>query len=131
MPSEAEWEKAARGGLAGQRFPWGDPITQNLANYYSSTASYLYDLGPNGFNPIGSVRGTSPAPGEESGTKPREPRCPGAGGGPVGSGSIRGRGPAGLPIRSPPRWHGFGVFQGRCRNWRRSPPGCRSGGSDA
>jgi formylglycine-generating enzyme len=64
LPTEAEWEKGARGGLAGRRFPWGDLISCYQADYNSFTNNGFnpppYDLGPHGvLNPIAVLKGNS------------------------------------------------------------------------
>jgi len=46
LPTAAQWEYAARGGLSRRRFPWGDSINHDHANYRANGSAYKYDTSP-------------------------------------------------------------------------------------
>ncbi|MGZ3633940.1 MAG: SUMF1/EgtB/PvdO family nonheme iron enzyme, partial [Parachlamydiaceae bacterium] len=49
LPTEGEWEIAARGGIENAYFPTGDDIEKTQANFFSSDTTAVMSYAPNGY----------------------------------------------------------------------------------
>lgn len=49
LPTEAEWEIAAYGGISNNLFPTGDDIEKNQANFFSADTTVVMSYAPNGY----------------------------------------------------------------------------------